>query len=443
MRTSPYKSVFRYINCLLVIYGLLSTYAYAQVVTLCRGDSLRLDLGTVSGTVQWESSSDMGISWAVISGADSAVYITVAPAGVWYRAVVVDGTCDPVTSEIKKIAYSDLQAHAGIDNTFCTNAVPLGGFNSYSGGSWPMTYTWSPASGLSNPNAAHPLASPVVPTQYVLQVTDAAGCTARDTVFIDAHGPVNLPNSQSFMGAFSIPQSFTVPSGVTSVVIEVFGGRGGSKSSNIMDGGWGTSMRGEFTVSPGQVLTVCPGMMGVDHIRSPGGGGGSGVAIGNTPLIIAGGGGGKVPNMYQYEGIHGSLAPNGNPGFDGVFFTPTGGAGGVSGGNGSRVLYYGLDQWSSGGKGWWNSTSGSIGDAGACNFGPATVGVFGMGGGGGAGPYPHPIQTGGGGGGGGYSGGGAGEMGSAGGGGGSYNAGSNQCNSYKANPTQGLVVIYW
>lgn len=415
----------------------------AQTVTLCQVDSLRLDLGNVLGTVQWESSTNLGNTWTAIPGANAATYETIAPNGIWYRAVVVDGTCLPVYSDVKKIQYSTLRAHAGPDNTFCTNPVSLGEYNIYTGGTGPWTYAWSPATGLSNPAVAHPLASPTTSTSYVLTVTDATGCTVRDTVVVDAGGPINLPNSQTFYGNLFSAQSFTVPPGVTSIVIEVFGARGGTKNSNYPYFGMGASSRGQFIVTPGQVLTVCPGLHGNDHITVPGGGGGSGVAIGSVPLIVAAGGGGTSISPDGYEGVHGSLSPNGNPGFDGSFFTPTGGAGGVGGGGGARVYYFGVDQWSSGGKGFFGGTSGSMGEAGACDFGSPVNGVFGMGGGGGAGPYPHSIIWGGGGGGGGYSGGGAGELGSSGGGGGSYNAGTNQCNSYKANATYGTVKIYW
>lgn len=48
------------------------------------------------------------------------------------------------------------------------------------------SYSWSPASGLSNPNAATTSASPSVTTQYTLTVTDANGCvsTATTTIFV-------------------------------------------------------------------------------------------------------------------------------------------------------------------------------------------------------------------------------------------------------------------
>lgn len=47
------------------------------------------------------------------------------------------------------------------------------------------TYSWTPGTGLDNPNVANPIALPVVPTDYVVEGTDANGCVITDTVFID------------------------------------------------------------------------------------------------------------------------------------------------------------------------------------------------------------------------------------------------------------------
>jgi gliding motility-associated-like protein len=46
-------------------------------------------------------------------------------------------------------------------------------------------YQWTPATGLSNPNIFNPTAEPIVPTEYVVEGTDANGCIDTDTVFVD------------------------------------------------------------------------------------------------------------------------------------------------------------------------------------------------------------------------------------------------------------------
>lgn len=64
------------------------------------------------------------------------------------------------------------------DTTLCPpDAVPIYAI----GGS---TYTWSPGATLSCTNCTSPLASPVVPTAYVVSGTDSNGCINKDTVKI-------------------------------------------------------------------------------------------------------------------------------------------------------------------------------------------------------------------------------------------------------------------
>jgi gliding motility-associated-like protein len=47
------------------------------------------------------------------------------------------------------------------------------------------TYSWSPPTGLNNPNSQNPVASPTVTTTYTVTYTDGFGCTASDTVTVE------------------------------------------------------------------------------------------------------------------------------------------------------------------------------------------------------------------------------------------------------------------
>lgn len=51
------------------------------------------------------------------------------------------------------------------------------------------TYAWSPATGLSSTTTANVTASPLVTTKYVLTITDANGCTAKDSVTLVVDPP--------------------------------------------------------------------------------------------------------------------------------------------------------------------------------------------------------------------------------------------------------------
>gem|GEM_PF-1044129 len=53
-----------------------------------------------------------------------------------------------------------------------------------SGFNWPMTYTWLPATGLSDPSIVNPLATVNTTTLYTVTVTDALGNTDTDSVLV-------------------------------------------------------------------------------------------------------------------------------------------------------------------------------------------------------------------------------------------------------------------
>ncbi len=76
-------------------------------------------------------------------------------------------------------------ANAGADQNLgaCPGAANAN-MNGTGTGTGPLTYSWLPAAGLSNPNIANPVADPASTTTYTLTVTDTYGCTATDAVLI-------------------------------------------------------------------------------------------------------------------------------------------------------------------------------------------------------------------------------------------------------------------
>lgn len=52
------------------------------------------------------------------------------------------------------------------------------------GGAEPVEYLWTPPTGLSDPTAATPAASPEQTTTYIVEVVDADGCRGADTVIV-------------------------------------------------------------------------------------------------------------------------------------------------------------------------------------------------------------------------------------------------------------------
>lgn len=225
-------------------------------------------------------------------------------------------------------------------------------------------------------------------------------------------------NNTSYFNTSSGIQLWTVP--VTGTYrIEVWGAQGGNGTNNNYWGGYGARMRGDFSLTQGDIIKILVGQTGG---ASYGGGGGmTAVATNsNTPLIVAGGGNTLSPwssfVVHAVTSTSGTAGQNqnnggtsGNGGGTGPYGTCSGGAGFY--GNGSSNGYNAAPQsFVNGGNGNINGCSNSIGGFGG---GSATDGCY----------YGQSGP------GGGYSGGGAGSTSSNyGGAGGSYNSGTNQSN---------------
>ena len=233
-------------------------------------------------------------------------------------------------------------------------------------------------------------------------------------------------------------QTYTVPSGITSITIDAYGAKGGNNTAASYVGGKGARAKTTIAVTPGQVLTMLVGGKGGNYNCGAGGGGGTFVVnSSNTPLVIAGGGGGAFycGALGGANGGGGTATTSGGNGIS----TPNRSArtGGVNGNGGSS--YYG-----GGGGGFLSAgiSSATASHAGNAYPGAATTGGGSGGyGGGGAG---YDACCGGAGGGGGYSGGSGGTGdGSAGGGGGSFIAGSgtNNLQTADVNNGDGYIVI--
>jgi len=89
---------------------------------------------------------------------------------------------------IDSAAAQALVADAGLRDTICPGTISLlGGSPTALGGTAPYTYRWTPTSALSSSTVANPVASPATPTMYYVQVIDAVGDTAIDSVFVDLY----------------------------------------------------------------------------------------------------------------------------------------------------------------------------------------------------------------------------------------------------------------
>ena len=146
-------------------------------VTICPFASTQL-IATGGGTYLWAPATGL-------SDSSSATPIAAPPppnSQVYTVTVTSQFLCTSQGS-LRVSFFPVPHAYAGLDTSVCLNPVsfhdsvqlnPTGG----------VSYQWSPATGLSNPNIANPLAKPSSNTTYTVTSTDANGCTATDSVTV-------------------------------------------------------------------------------------------------------------------------------------------------------------------------------------------------------------------------------------------------------------------
>jgi gliding motility-associated-like protein len=141
-------------------------------VHLCTDDTLVLAVAGTQ-TVDWTGPNDFTSSDSVITVINppinySGKYFVMAKSA--YGCALTDSTSVSV--------YQANVANAGKDTAVCAGAfLQLSG----SGG---IAYNWSPATGLSSPSVANPIATPADSTTYTLTATAANGCIAKDSVTV-------------------------------------------------------------------------------------------------------------------------------------------------------------------------------------------------------------------------------------------------------------------
>ena len=83
----------------------------------------------------------------------------------------------------------------------------------------------------------------------------------------------NSQISQSF-NSTGANQTFTVPAGVTSITVNIWGAGGGGSQNNSGSGGSGAYVKGTLAVTPGQTIILVVGGGGVNTAAAGGFGGG-------------------------------------------------------------------------------------------------------------------------------------------------------------------------
>jgi hypothetical protein len=153
------------------------------------GESTTLD-GAASG-----GKAPLTYLWTPATGLDDATLLqpTASPAATTdYTLTVTDALSASDSDSMTLYVVSGVLADAGPDKTRTVGDEGVKLEGSAIGGAEPYTYSWSPATGLSDPNIAQPTATPDVPTTYELTVTDAGMQTDTDTMVVHVLGATPL-----------------------------------------------------------------------------------------------------------------------------------------------------------------------------------------------------------------------------------------------------------
>lgn len=168
----------------LILLGSSGLVAQTVQVQVCKGETICHTIGNYRGFPQWEQSPD-GINWFMVPFMTVDTFCMSADSNGYYRATVVEGTCDPIYTQVMHVQIVDVTADAGGDAAACDgSSVTLGGSPSALGGIAPYSYQWTPSTGLSSATVANPSATIGNATVYQLQVTDSLGCVGVDSVSV-------------------------------------------------------------------------------------------------------------------------------------------------------------------------------------------------------------------------------------------------------------------
>jgi hypothetical protein len=180
------------------LYG-LQLYKLAVPLVADAGQDKTVSAGIPSTTIGGSLTATGGTGpytylWSPATGLDDPTLANpVASPGTTttYTVTVTDSTSPtPATATddvLVTFTAPPLVADAGPDKSLTPGApsAQIGGSPSASGAFPPYTYSWTPTTGLNDPSAANPVASPSSPTTYTLTVTDAQSTQTTDTVTVD------------------------------------------------------------------------------------------------------------------------------------------------------------------------------------------------------------------------------------------------------------------
>src|SRR6476661_5163698 len=147
--------------------------------------SLSASGAPAGGSYRWYTVASGGTP---IAGATGNVYTTpsLSASTLYYVSVVNSQGCESARTAVAATVNTIPTADAGPARSFCSGQSAQLGTAAVNG----VSYSWSPATGLSNANIAQPTVtgtntgSAAITTTYTLTATSTAGCSATSTVIV-------------------------------------------------------------------------------------------------------------------------------------------------------------------------------------------------------------------------------------------------------------------
>jgi len=161
--------------------------ASVSATNVCQGSTLNLTLTGSTGNIQWQVSTDGGITWSDIFGATLAgSIVTASTAGsVQYRAYVTSGGCPPAISNVVSVVVDPNPSAGTISGAtaICADGNPITYTASQPGGTWSTSNT-----GIATVNTfGHVLGNANGTVTLTYTVPGSGSCLSVATTF-----PINV-----------------------------------------------------------------------------------------------------------------------------------------------------------------------------------------------------------------------------------------------------------
>ncbi|MCX6294745.1 MAG: SBBP repeat-containing protein, partial [Bacteroidetes bacterium] len=152
------------------------------------------------GSVTLTAAAATSYLWST-SVNDTLQSITVSATGT-YSVTITNGNGCSSTATQSVSVFGLPPVDAGLNDSTCLSV----NYNLLASGA--STYVWSPASSLSDPNVANPIAGPTVTTTYTVVGTAVGGCSNIDSVTITVLGNPGLPTIAEVLDSVKCTPSY-------------------------------------------------------------------------------------------------------------------------------------------------------------------------------------------------------------------------------------------